>query len=66
MATDYLGDRLKGIDNTTSLVKAGTDFAKKHLGRMKGIFSGGSSIGSAFKDISSGNPYPSIYGMSHM
>ena len=72
MATDYVGDRLKGINNTTSLVKAGTDFAKKHLGRMKGIFSasnkgtGGTSIGSTFKDLSSANPYPSVYGMSHL
>ena len=70
MATDYLGDKLAGINSTSSLVKAGTDLAKRHLGKIRSVLNrntgGGTSIGTSFKDLSSVNPYPSIYGMSHM
>ena len=67
IATNYLGNSLAGINNTSSLVKAGTDITKKHLGKIKGVINrgGGASIGTSFKDLSSINPY-SEYSMSHM
>ena len=67
IATNYLGNSLAGINNTSSLVKTGTDIARNHLSKLKGIIrnTGGALIGSSFKDMTSTNPY-SVYSMSHM
>ena len=67
MAVNYLNNGLSGINNTSSLVRAGRNIARNHLSKLKGIIrnTGGALIGSSFKDMTSTNPY-SVYSMSHM